>query len=114
MSPIFEQRIDLIIKDDHYGYETERSKNFLSKLNYDYELALSGTPFANFRCSMIKKRLTCTYLQEQLKRRVRKKVVGNWYLSFIAWIWGLFLCKYNNDIVKISWNSIPRWEDNKL
>jgi hypothetical protein len=102
-NPIFEQRIDLIIKDeDHYGYETERSKNFLSKLNYDYELALSGTPFKAILDGKYDKEevFTWTYLQEQLKRRVERE--GSWKTDIYRSLpeFEVFLCKYKNDIVK--------------
>jgi hypothetical protein len=100
---IFNQKIDLIIKDeDHYGYETERSKNFLSKLNYDFELALSGTPFKAILDGKYDKDevFTWTYLQEQLKRRAEKQT--GWETDIYRSLpeFEVFLCKYNNDIVK--------------
>ena len=102
-NPIFDQRIDLIIKDeDHYGYETERSKNFLSKLNYNYELALSGTPFKAILDGKYDKEevFTWTYLQEQLKRRAEEE--SGWKTNIYRSLpeFEVFLCKYNNDIVK--------------
>lgn len=100
---IFEQRIDLIIKDeDHYGYETEKSKNFLSKLNYDYELSLSGTPFKAILDGKYDKEevFTWTYLQEQLKRRAEKE--SGWKTDIYRSLpeFEVFLCKHNNDIIK--------------
>ena len=100
---IFNQKIDLVIKDeDHYGYETERSKNFLSKLDYDYELALSGTPFKAILDGKYEKDevFTWTYLQEQLKRRAEK--LSGWKTDSYRPLpeFEVFLCKYNNKIVK--------------
>jgi hypothetical protein len=100
---IFNQKIDLVIKDeDHYGYETERSKNFLSKLNYDFELALSGTPFKAILDGKYDKEevFTWTYLQEQLKRRAEKQ--SGWLTDIYRSLpeFEVFLCKYNNGIVK--------------
>jgi len=100
---IFNQKIDLVIKDeDHYGYETERSKNFLSKLNYDFELALSGTPFKAILDGKYEKDevFTWTYLQEQLKRRAEKE--SGWKTDIYRSLpeFEVFLCKYDNDIIK--------------
>lgn len=99
---IFNQRIDLVIKDEeHYGYETERSKTFLSKLNYDYELALSGTPFKAILDGKYAKEevFTWTYLQEQLKRRIEKE--GGWKTDIYRSLpeFEVFLCKYNNALI---------------
>jgi len=101
-NPVFEQRIDLVISDEmHYGYETERSKNFLSKLNYDYELALSGTPFKAILDGKYDKEevFTWTYLQEQLKRRLEKE--SGWETDIYRSLpeFEVFLCKYNNSLV---------------
>jgi hypothetical protein len=100
---IFNQRIDLIIKDeDHYGYETERSKSFLSKLNYDFEIALSGTPFKAILDGKYDKEevFTWTYLQEQLKRRAEKK--SGWLTDIYRSLpeFEVYLSKYNNNIIK--------------
>jgi hypothetical protein len=102
-SQIFNQRIDLVIKDeDHYGYETEGSKKFLSKLSYDYELALSGTPFKAILDGKYDKEevFTWTYLQEQLKRRVEKE--SGWKTNIYRPLpeFSVFLTKYHNGIEK--------------
>jgi hypothetical protein len=99
---IFNQRIDLVIKDeDHYGYETERSKSFLSRLNYNYEIALSGTPFKAILDGKYNKEevFTWTYLQEQIKRRAEKE--SGWKTDIYRPLpeFEVFLCKYNNDII---------------
>lgn len=101
-NPIFDQRIDLVISDEmHYGYETERSKNFLSKLNYDFELALSGTPFKAILDGKYDKEqvFTWTYLQEQLKRKSEKE--NGWKTDIYRSLpeFEVFLCKYNNSLV---------------
>jgi hypothetical protein len=99
---LFNQKIDLIIKDEeHYGYETERSKIFLSKLNYDYELALSGTPFKAILDGKYDKEevFTWTYLQEQLKRNIEKE--GGWKTDIYRSLpeFEVYLCKYNNNLI---------------
>lgn len=101
-SKLFDQRVDLVIKDEeHYGYETERSKAFLSKLNYEYELALSGTPFKAIIDGKYEKDevFTWTYLQEQLKRRAEKE--NGWVTDVYRSLPGfeVYLCKYNNTII---------------
>mgnify|MGYP000873898520 CR=1 FL=1 len=100
---LFNQKIDLIIKDEeHYGYETERSKSFLSKLNYDFELALSGTPFKAILDGKYDKEevFTWTYLQEQLKRRIEKE--SGWETDIYRSLpeFEVYLCKYNNTLIK--------------
>jgi len=100
---LFNQKIDLVIKDEeHYGYETERSKSFLSKLNYDFELALSGTPFKAILDGKYDKEevFTWTYLQEQLKRIIEKK--SGWKTDIYRSLpeFEVFLCKYNNTLIK--------------
>jgi len=92
----------LIIKDEeHYGYETERSKTFLSKLNYDFEIALSGTPFKAILDGKYDKEevFTWTYLQEQLKRRIEKE--SGWKTDIYRSLpeFEVHLCKYNNNII---------------
>jgi hypothetical protein len=99
---LFNQKIDLVIKDEeHYGYETERSKTFLSKLNYDFELALSGTPFKAILDGKYDKEevFTWTYLQEQLKRRIEKE--GGWKTDIYRSLpeFEIYLCKYNNNLI---------------
>jgi len=99
---LFNQKIDLVIKDEeHYGYETERSKNFLSKLNYDYELSLSGTPFKAILDGKYAKEevFTWTYLQEQLKRKIEKK--NSWKTDIYRSLpeFEVYLCKYNNNLI---------------
>jgi len=100
--PIFKQKINLVISDEmHYGYETERSKNFLSKLNYDFELALSGTPFKAILDGKYNKEevFTWTYLQEQIKRKKEKE--NNWKTSVYRSLpeFEVYLCKYNNGLI---------------
>jgi len=100
--PILDQDIDLVILDEmHYGYETERSKNFLSKLNNGYELSLSGTPFKAILDGKYDKEevFTWTYLQEQLKRNSEKK--DGWRTSIYRSLpqFEVFICKYDNDII---------------
>lgn len=100
---LFSQKIDLIIKDeDHYGYDTERSKSFLSKLSYDFEIALSGTPFKAILDGKYDKEevFTWTYLQEQLKRRVEKK--SGWKTNIYRSLpeFEVYISKYNNNLIK--------------
>jgi len=100
--PIFNQKIDLIILDEmHYGYETEKSKNFLSKLNYDFEIALSGTPFKAILDGKYDKEevFTWTYLQEQLKRRVEKESIWKTDVYRSLPEFEVYLCKYKNDLI---------------
>lgn len=100
---IFGQKIDMVIKDeDHYGYETERSTNFLSKLDYDFELSLSGTPFKAILDGKYEKDevFTWTYLQEQVKRNEEKEKGWNTQIYRPLPEFEVFLCKYDNDIVK--------------
>jgi hypothetical protein len=99
---LFNQKIDLVIKDeDHYGYQTERSINFLSKLNYNYEIALSGTPFKAILDGKYDKEevFTWTYLQEQQKRRAEKE--SGWKTDIYRSLpeFEVFLCKYNNSLI---------------
>lgn len=99
---LLNQKIDLVILDEmHYGYETERSKNFLSKLNYGYELALSGTPFKAILDGKYSKEevFTWTYLEEQLKRISEKE--NGWKTEIYRPLpeFSIFLCKYNNDLI---------------
>lgn len=99
---IFGQEIDLVIKDeDHYGYETERSISFLSKLNYVYELALSGTPFKAILDGKYSKEevFTWTYLQEQTKRREERE--GGWKTNIYRPLpeFEIFSCNYDNGII---------------
>lgn len=100
---LFNQKIDLVIKDEeHYGYETERSKSFLSKLDYNFELALSGTPFKAILDGKYDKEevFTWTYLQEQLKRKAEKET--GWRTDIYRSLpeFQVYLCKYNNSLIK--------------
>lgn len=99
---LFNQKIDLVIKDEeHYGYDTERSKSFLSKLDYTFELALSGTPFKSILDGKYSKEeiFTWTYLQEQLKRKEEKE--SGWKTDVYRSLpeFEVSLCKHNNDII---------------
>lgn len=99
---IFDQKIDLVIKDeDHYGYETEKSNNFLSKLKYNHEISLSGTPFKAILDGKyeIDEVFTWTYLQEQLKRNIEKQ--SGWKTDVYRSLpeFSVYLCKYKNSII---------------
>ena len=100
---IFNQKIDLIIKDEeHYGYETEKSKTFLSKLKYDFELALSGTPFKAILDGKydLDEVFTWTYLQEQIKRKSEKE--SGWKTDVYRALpeFEVYSCKYKESIIE--------------
>jgi hypothetical protein len=100
---LFDQKLDLIIRDeDHYGYETQRSKQFLSLLNYDFELALSGTPFKaildgkyeNDEVQM------WSYVEEQQKRNSEKN--SGWTTEVYRGLpeLSINMMKYDNKLLK--------------
>ncbi len=99
---LINQHFDLVIIDEvHYGYETEKSNKFLSKLNYDYELSLSGTPFKAILDGKYNKDeiFTWTYLDEQIKRKVEKET--NWKTDTYRPLpeFEVYTCSYDNNII---------------
>jgi hypothetical protein len=99
---LFDQEFDLVVKDeDHYGYETEKSNNFLNNLKYTFEISLSGTPFKAILDGKYKQEevFAFTHLQsQQLKQEeIDNGLVTKIYQSLPSF--EVIIPKYNTDLI---------------
>jgi len=72
VSYLFEQNWDMVIFDEeHYGSKTNNSEEALAKLQYDYRLDLSGTPFKSISSGLFldESRYDWTFIDEQIQRK---------------------------------------------
>lgn len=111
---LFNQRFDLLVKDeDHYGYDTDLSNNFLKNLSYTYEIALSGTPFKAILDGKYKPEqvFTWTYVQEQeLKQKeIDNGLVTNVYQSLPTF--EVIIPKYDKKLLKEFYNYYSKGEE---
>jgi superfamily II DNA or RNA helicase len=78
VSYLFKQNWDMIIFDEeHYGSKTINSEEALARLQYDYRLDLSGTPFKSISSGLFldESRYDWTFIDEQV-HRMREEEAG--------------------------------------
>ena len=93
---VISEHYDLVIIDEvHFGAETQKAKDIMKSLSYDYRLVMSGTPIKLLQDGAYTEENTYTwsYNDEQRKRQIEKN--NGWRSTIYRWLPPMKLYAYS-------------------